>query len=616
MPGVETKEEKTTYWVQPEAEAKVAQKIYKEFDKYRNNRNRIFSNFRERNPIEYWNDSDRMFNNYREKPLWKQPWQANISDITTHSKLMAIVAMMVSNRLKPEFTPKFTRDLLARIKSQIYQNIYDWTDTVYRNGDMDDFFAIMMASKRGTYIGFEGWKKTKNYEGIDACGVPLEDFYPQFVNKYRIEDQDRCIWRTVAFKDDCDQVFGNGKYVNYENVKSKGALRPQDLTFFNVSGDIQDDQVEVLRWFDKADDEFHITVNGVLITPLGSKLSARRKDGELGFWKVVYEPFDELFFYGRSLPDLMFDNQEAIDFLFNAVFDQELLRTKTPLFTTAVNQLVDDYLEPGRLYTITDASNIFQPKLEGASNTAFAVLQELQARQNFISTDPQNQGVSSRARTATEVERVAESARKMMTLFTVLLQDGLQLKARLRIGTCMQYLLNKPTVQPIIMESTKLLNGKEGTRILDIVPKGKLAPKNQFGYSKSLAVKNAQYGYNGVPTEIIQFTPDEIKNFEYTVNVRVPSTVQMSKALQKAYNERGGQIALARPDLWNQQEIAKILSEDWGWDTERVIASEEEAEPSPTEMALMGGGGAGGAGKSPLQRTPAAPKPLKELANL
>jgi hypothetical protein len=615
MPGVEQKAEQKPYWVQGEPERLVAQKIYREFDKYRNNRNRIFSNFRERNPIEYWNDSDRMFNNYREKPIWKQAWQANISDITTHSKLMAIVAMIVSNRLRPEFTPKFTRDLLARIKSQIYQNIYDWTDTVYRNGDMDNFFTTMMAAKRGTYIGFEGWKKTKNYEGVDACGVPLEDFYPQFINKFRMEDQDRVIWRTVAFKDDCDKVFGNNKnYVNYSKVRSKGALKPQDLTFFNVSGDIQEDQVEVLRWFNKEEDEFHITVSGVLITPLGSKLSARRKDGELGFWKTVYEPFDEDFFLGRSLPDLMYDNQEGIDFLFNAIFDQELLKTKTPLFTTAVNQLVDDYLEPGRLYTITDASNIFQPKLEGASQTAFQVLQELQSRQNFISTDAQNQGISQGRRTATEVERVAEAARKMSSLFTVLLQDGLQFKARLRIGTCMQYLLNKPTAKPIIMESTKLLNGKEGTRILEIVSKEKLSPKNQFGYSKPLAIKNAQYGYNGIPTEIIQFTPDEIKNFEYTVNVGVPSTVEMSKSLQKAYNERGGQIALARPDLWNNKEVAKILSEDWGWDSERVLASEEEAEPSPTEMAMMGAGG--GTGKSPLERTPASPRPLKEVAGI
>lgn len=614
MAGVSVEPKKTAepYWVQPEEERQIAGRIWREFDRYRVNRNRIFSYFRERNCIEYWNDSDQRFNNYREKPDWKDEWQANISDITTHSKVMAIIAMVVANRLKPEFSPKYTRDFFAKFKAQLLQDLYQFTDTVFRNGDLDDLFTILLAARRGTVIGFDGWLKTNNYEGTDAQFVPLEDFYPQYVNKFRIEDQDRVVWRSVVFKDDADKVFkDNPKYINYDKVKSKGGERgmtPTDLTFFNVSDDIADDKVEILRWFSKEENEFHITVQGILITPKNSKLSAIRKDGELGFWKAVYEPYDYNFFYGRSLPDLMSDNQDAIDFLFNSMFDQNMLAVLKPIFTTGANQLTNGYLQPGKVYTVTDAQNIFQPKLDGPDQVSFAILQELQKRQNFISTDPLNQGISAGPkRTATEIEATTEASKRIMVLFTTLLQDALKLKVRLRTGTNLQFMLGKKDMKPIVLNSVKLFKGQEGTRIVEIVPKDKLATRNQFGFSKELALRNAMN--EGELSEIIQITPEEIKNFEYTIDVKAPPSIEMSKALQRAFNRDFYQIGLARPDLFNQKEIARGMARDANQEVERMVLDEGEGEPSPTEMAMMGAGGSPGA--SPLARTPASPKPLE-----
>lgn len=614
MNGVETKEEKKPepYWVQPKEEAEIAKRIYLELDKYRTNRNKSFPFFRERNCIDYWNESDQLFNNYRVKPEWKEEWQANISDITTHAKVMGISAQVVANRLKPEFYSRYSRDIFSKFKAQLYTDLYNFSDSVYRNGDMDDLFTVLSAARRGTVIGFEGWLKTKKYDGIDAQFIPLEDFYPQYINKFRIEDQDRCIWRTVAAKADADKVFSDEKkYPLYKHVKARGELQPDDLTFFNVSSDVEGDKVEILRWFDKIDDEFHISINGVLVTKPGSKLSDRRKDGELGFWKGVYEPFDYGFFYGRSLPDLMSDNQDAIDFLFNAMFDKTMLSVLTPIFTDSVNQLNDDYLQPAKIYNVTNADKTFQPRFDGPDAVSFEILKELQSRQNFISTDPQNQGIPSASRrTAHEVERVAEAAKKMLTLFTVLLQDALKMKAKLRMGTILQYMINRKDIKDIVIESTKLFKGNEGTKILRIKPEGKISPANQFGYSKKLAFENALI--KGRYSEIVEFTPESIKNFEFNVDVRVPSTVEMSASLQKAYNRDFFLVGLSRPDIFKQREIGRGMAMDANKEVERfVIADEEEGEPSPTDLAMMGAGG----GNTNIRKgAGAAPKPLKELA--
>lgn len=593
MGGVEKKkEELKPYWIQPEPRKKIADKIWREFDKYRTNRDRIFSYFRERNCITYWNDSDQRFNNYRIKPGWKEKWQANISDITTHSKLMSIAAQVVANRLRPEFYPKFTRDIFAKFKAQLFQNIYEHTETTYRDGELDDLFTVIETAKRGTSIGFEGWLKTDKFEGIHAELIPLEDFYPQYINKFRMEDQDRCVWRTIAFKDDADKVFG--KYKHYEKVKAGGEHQPEDLTFFNVSNDVAEDKVEILRWFDKIDDEFHIVINGVLITDPGSKLSARRKDGELGFWKAVYEPFSPHFFFGRSLPDLMMDNQDAIDFAFNAVFDQEMLATLKPLFTSGVTQLVDDYITPGRIYQ--GIESVSTPDYKGASTNIWNVLQELRGRQDFISVDKAIEGVAPGRRTAHEVERAYESAKRIMGLFTTLYKNAIQFKAKLRAGTIMQFMLNKTEIKPIIMKSVQMFNGKEGERIIRM--KAKPSPHNIFGFSKELAIENAMMG--GEQSEIVEFSPKEIRDFEFEVGVRVPPAVEMSGALQKAFDERFAQIALARPDLFEQVPVARNLAKAMNQKPDEVVKSQQEE--APLEESL-------GRGKSPT-----SPKPLKELA--
>lgn len=207
-----TKEEKIEVVPpQSEGDAKIANKIWTQFERFKKNRDKSFAYFRNRSLIQYIDDSNTRVNNYREKPSWKDEWQANISDITTHSKLMAIVAQVVVNRLRPEFYSRDDQSYVAQFKSHLIGDIYEYLDSVGqpegRNGDIDDLFMTLRAAREGTYIGFEGYRKTKLSEGIDAQSIPLENFYSGDVTRFSMKDQLRCVWRSVIDEYDFKEKY-------------------------------------------------------------------------------------------------------------------------------------------------------------------------------------------------------------------------------------------------------------------------------------------------------------------------------------------------------------------------------------------------------------------------
>jgi hypothetical protein len=580
------KEQKAIQPIQSPKDQAIANKIWINFDKWRSARNRTFSFFRERTIYEYINDCNARFNNYKEKPAWKEEWQSNTSDITIHSKLMAIVAGTVVSRMKANYEPRIARDLFSKIKAKILKSIYDYIDTCERNGDLDDLFMALRAARDGTVIGFEGYKKTKLYDGIDSQIIPLEDFYPSDLKKFEMKDQLKCCWRTVMNYDDFKEGYEN--WYQSDKVVPMYKIGNEERTLFNISVDIAENEVEIIRYFDKLNNEFYATANSILIiNPDGkqNKLSNRRKDGELGFWKTVYEPFDDKFFYGRALVDVMKDNQDAIDLIFDAMFDKEILAVLRPILVGGINELADDYLYPGKVSVVSDVQQIKEAPISSPDLVAFRILQELQLRQNFVSVGSAQAGLATGRKTATEVERAEEASRKVLSLFNVLLADGIRQKAYLRAGTIIQFYLKKKELEPLILESQKLLSGKNGTRIIRV--KNELTPSNQLGYSKELEKENALIPEE---SEIIEISPDFFNDFKYKVSITTPSTTEMSPALQKAYDREFASMALNMPDVFNRKAVAKRLAESMNQEWDEIKQEEGQQDGQDGQMPELNQG--------------------------
>ena len=576
---------------QSQRDQQISMRVWDAFDKYRRNRNLSFSFFRERTPIEYWNDSDMRFNNYRIKPAWKDEWQANISDITTHAKLMAIVANVVGNNYKPVFESRKGFTIASQIKAMILGNIYEYTDTEIRNGYLDLLFTTIKAARQGTVIGFEGWKKTTLSEGTDAVIIPLEDFYPADIGIFDINEQLKCVWRSVITKDKFDDEYSG--WYNKEKVNVKMNMGSEEATFFNISMDVLDDQVELLRYFDLINDEYFVIANGILIIDpksAGAKLSNRRSDKRMGFWKVVYEPIDDHFFYGRSLPDLMRDNQDAIDFLFNGMFDKEILAVMRPILVGGVNQLTSDYLYPGRPIQVADINQIKEMQFEGPDLTSFKILQELQNRNMLASVDASQSGVASGRKTASEVERAQENAKKILSLFNSMVSMGIEQKAKLRTDVNIKFLMKSPEYREMIMDNIKLnFNYGIGRLVLRLKGSSKLPNRSESGFSPDLQQESQQAGGN---TQIFEIDPKEFVNFKYSVKVSTASVVEQSPALKKAFTDRFLERAAA--SQWYPPDVLKRIDVENNKDVLGQYADDLLAEKNPQPPGAPGGAPAPG----------------------
>ena len=589
--GVKKQEEpKELKSVQSEKDQGIAKRVFVRFLKWRDNRNLKHEYFRYRTPIEYWDDGNMRFNNYRPRPDWKDDWQSNTSDITTHAKLMAIVSQQVVNQYGIAFSPRLKRDPFSIITAQVLQDIYDFTESGSglgtRDGDLDLLFEVLQAAKEGTVIGFEGWRKAKNWEGVDARLIPLEDIYPSDLTKFHMEDQQRLIWRSVINKDEFDDKFST--WYQYKLVKIRDNVSMsgnEETSFFNISNQIIENQVEILRYFDKLNDEFFVVANGILIVDpnsAGSKLSNLRKDGELGFWKTVFEVYGP-FFYGRSLPDLMQDAQDGIDFLFNAMYDKEILAVMRPLLIGGVNQIIDDYNRPGEMAQVADINQIKEMDYKGADISSLRILEQLQNRQNFVSSiDAPGQGIAGSTKTATEVDRAREAAKRISTLLGTFVKYGKTQKARLRAGTIQQYAFKSDKFKNFITDNTKMFgSGRTGSRTVRITDKP--SPSNQVGVSNRLQTE-ASFMEGGIKkNQIFELSPKQIRDFEYNIKTEAPTEIE--KDLESALGMQFYQIARQAPDLFDQAEAAKVAADATKQDYEKVKAKEQPPVTGTEEEA-------------------------------
>jgi len=563
----------------------IVARIRSRFETFRTDRDNIHPQFRRRTLLEYVDDSNQRFNNYRLKPDWKEEWQANISDISTHSKLMAINAQMMANRRTVTFSPRFSKNLFAKIFASIYENIYYYIDTVERNGEIDDMLALMKAQRDGTILQLESYEDSETKKGVDVRLIPIVEAFPGNIREFNMMRQTEFIWRPLMRYEDFMAAHKGWRDVKL--VKRAGNLQPFEKEFFDVSQNLSSDQVEKIIYWNTIDDEFAIVANGVLITEPGLKLSSilkvKKADLRIPIAKGVYEPYDNNFFYGRSLPDLMRDNQDAIDFLFNAMFDKEMLAVMRPLLVGGVNDLTEDVWFPGAIRNVMDVDQIKELGFEGPDMNSFRILKELQDRQNFISVDPTAQGVAPGQRTATEVMRATEAQQLKNSLFNILYGDFQKQKAELRTLTIRNHYIKNDKFKPFIVDNVKLTDGRLGSRNIEIT--SKLPPRDRFGFSPQLATENA---FINEPSEIIKVSEKTLKDFQLEIRIDLEPAITrpIQKAFIRDYVNQNLQVALARPDLINAEALLKKAAEitpGVDWDEVKGNQQQQSLVPGMTE---------------------------------
>jgi len=582
------------------------------------NRGKQFENFDGSTLIEYIEESYRRYNTNINVRDDIEDWQSAVHDKFTANKVDAILAKVVSVLPIAEVVGRGDEDIS---KGLIMSNLYQYSE------DVDDYDDIMVsflqeAIIKGTAIGYEGQstnvRKVRTVKGsgdditvteseirenkLFAQIVKLEDFYPASVGIRRVKDQPRCFWRHVMSVQEFQQEFGMfAKSCLVKPHKTTyGDNEPRPYYQDYISSDIRDGDIEVIRRYDRENDQYVIDANCVWLNPINTKDGVEEvsplpfNHKELPFFDIKYQQFSSDFFYGRGLPDKLKSMQDVLDVLTNMLLDQSFLTIFPPMLTNGFDSIEDDYLRPGRR-TPVDTGGLpinqafMKLDLGTPGNWHQFILDYTRRIMEESSIDKVSSGQAGAGdrTTAQEIRVAAEGVSAMLGLFGRWVKYGVKRKAFLRTKNIAQFWMSEksPMVEMIggegaskdakkafntfKIDSATLSNGKRGSKVIEIY-----ANKSDMPTAGELKVRSDLYELtNNRKIEYVAVSADYIPNMDIDIKLVPSNKNDMNKDMEKALALEKVRVYLSFfPDMVNKQELLADLAEKMGDDPAKIIA--------------------------------------------
>jgi hypothetical protein len=615
-----------------EKEEQIVSDVFFRFRESADSRNRNFEYFDGLNLIEYIEDSVQRFNTNIFERDDMEDWQAAVNDPFTRNKVLTVLGKVMEVLPIAQFTGRGDEDYR---KGVILTNLYEYVE------DLDDYEELMThvlleAIVKGTSIGYEGVdykeRKIRDVKGVNddikvtenteietrlfGSLVALEDFYPSSVSVRKIKDMPFCFWRHVmpysTFISQWSQ-FKKAKFVQPQRTFADDEDRPYYSEY--ISDDIGSGSVEMIRFYDKMNDQYILIANGIWLNPISGKdgdeiispLPFNHKD--LPFWEVKFDFFGD-WFYGKSLPDRLKSMQDVLNVLTNMLMDQSFLTIFPPLLTNGFDSIEDDYLRPGRRTPIdTQGLPIDQAfmKLDLGTPTGWHqyILEYTRNIMEESSLDKVSQGIAGTGdrTTAQEIRVAASGVAALLQLFARMVNNGVKRKAYLKGANILQF--GTDPKSPIIrriqgegsqeelkevfnifeIENTVLTGGKRGTKVIEMYgDKTKLPTKDE-----QRARAQVSKASSGKEIEFTAFPPEYIRNFKFDTKLIPNPKNEASKEVEKAIQLEKVQIYKTFfPELIDDKELLAQTAEKLGDDPTKIM-NDETLNPQPQQPGQQGG---------------------------
>lgn len=598
-------------------EQRVLSDIYYLFRRTADSRNRNFAYFDGINLIDYINDSVRRFTTNIDERDEIEDWQAAVHTQMTRNKVLAFLSKIMQVLPIAQFQGRGDEDFQKGI---LLTNLYEYVE------ELDDYEELMThmlleSIVKGTAIGYEDVEKcNRKLRNVTGAGdnisvtektetttkiygsiVPLEDFYPSSVNIRKIKDMPYCFWRNVIPYASFLKTWGyysRSKEVQPKRTYSDSEERPFYYEF--ISEDVVDGSVELIRYYDKLNDQYVIIANGVWLNPVTSgertivsPLPWNHK--ELPFYDIKFDFFGD-FFYGKSLPDRLKSLQDVMNVLTNMLLDQSFLTIFPPLLTNGFDDIEDDYLRPGRRTPI-DAQGLplnqaIMPLDMGTPGGWHQfILEYCKNIMEEASMDKVQQGVAGvgERTTAQEIRVAAEGVSGMLQLFARMVNYGIKRKAYLKASNTLQFGMDKnsPIIRQVMgedaeetlkntlavfkMDGATLTAGKRGTKVIEIYKDRASLPTKADNEARAMVAK----ADSGKEIEIISFTPEYLRNFMFDVTLTSNPKTEATREIKQALQLEKVRVYLSFfPDMVNKQELAAQTAELMGDDPAKILKPE------------------------------------------
>lgn len=284
----------------------------------------------------------------------------------------------------------------------------------------------LKAAYKGEFSNFSGYteKLTKVFEGCNRELLYGPNVYLGDITQFSMNDQPFAFTVETMSYDVAKTIYGqfeNWKYVRAGRYTSPttdtattGGKTIYDAKFRLLQ--IEQDQVEIIKYQDPHNDEWALMINGVLMTPAGFPLSAVTPDGKFNITKQILYIKNNQFAYGGSFvaTGSVYELSRAADNMLS-LFDLKTRKSIATPYVNITNRVIPaKVLNPGNI-TMGIPPNALQAigqEGQGVTSSEFQVYKELldNIEKSTISNVFQGQQAKSGA-TATEIMEVQRQAK-------------------------------------------------------------------------------------------------------------------------------------------------------------------------------------------------------------
>jgi len=598
-------EQEFDHWQPSGEEANHLRLILRKFDSARESRSRPYRILNDRTLEEYWNDSEERWLSLIPKKR-KKPWQSAVVKPVTRNKCIGIIAHLLDQFIEPDIT--------AELEGQVVESAANAIKDLIDHSQEKDRYVLKMlllltetVSKGTAFIeesyvqelrkvkDVESWdpltnemkfeeKEILDYEGFRSAIIDPREIYLGNLFEFDINRQPYIFRRQVLDYHDAKQRYGEMRNWDFVSPGIRTHDEEEDGNYFEpqVTDDLGQQDVEVLHYWSKADDEVAIIVNGILLTKVGTPIPYTHK--RYPITKSIFEVMSSRFAYGKSMPDRLQGEQDVIDTMYRMVIDKSFLSIFPPLLAKGFEKITTDIIVPGKVTPVDSESEISVPVgvANGVGNE-LNLIQFIEQSMDSSSLDPQHLGSPATGeRSATQVLEAKRGAQTLLGLFGFMIAFAIEDMVGLRIQNILQFWSKeerlilkdgqRESIQNIFqLEGQELRDGTRGTKEISFLPEN-IQPSSLEIFREEKRLRRRGKNMNKVFLD-----PKKIRQYDWIVRVKANPSNRMSPELRKVlglefYNQ------FAQEPLINRDKLVADTVKLWDKDPAEFVKTKEQIQ--------------------------------------
>lgn len=591
-----------------EEEKKKTVQLNQLFEEAQNLKEKPFRYFENRNLETFIQDCRDRFTSYT-KPRDKS-WKARVFKPKTRNKVLAVVAQLTASIIKPQFIAQNPDQEVDRHMSEVIDNLYEYS-TQLDGFEKKFVLAVLQGCVDGTIhildeyqnrtrtikeIIDTNWdtgeikfkkKKKKDFEGLYSTIVPALEIYPGDIYTFDIQNQPYIFRRRL-----CSYAEAMGQFQNYKNWEY---IRPgvfydyndQDNLFIEKEeSDTDNNLVDIREYWCKQDDEYHIMINGILMTQSDNPIPYDHKS--YPFAKTVFEPFDVEFYWGNSLVNKMKYEQDIVNLLYKMIIDKKFLGLFPPIITDDDRILKSNVIVPGaQIQGNPDRITSMKDFIGDINNSDFNLLSSIEASIDESSINPVSAGqTGTAANTATQDIILQQNAKIMLGLFGTFITFLIEDFAKLRISNIISFYPEIEEMDKITLLDKTLISGKVGNKQLQFEDMPETMTESDIE-KRSFELMNESIKDDG-KKDITVINKKLFKNMYYYVRTVASPEPKKTETLMRVL--AGSEFdRLANNPLINQIENTRDLLRAYNKDESKFLQEpqqEPQQQPKQNEQAV------------------------------